>query len=130
MSSRPSSFCPLRIDVSVVSVGVGWVDMESSSSRDLLFRDKRASTPWHDWLAQCRNPVRYGRRSGARFTAFSRPERKLRQMDSIFCTWLDLGTTASRSEGYAVACLRFFTTTGEEPGSVHHPRCARAQNST
>jgi len=95
-----------------------------------VVRDRRASGLWHDSLAQCRHPVRYGRRSGARFAAFSRPERKLLQMDSIFCTSLDLGTTASRSEGYVVACLRFFTTTGEEPGSVHHPRCARAQNST
>ena len=93
-------------------------------------RDRRASGLWDDSLAQCRHPVRYGRRSGARFAAFSRPERKLRQMDSIFCTSLDLGTTAGRSEGYAVAWLRFFITTGEEPCSAHHPRCARAQNST
>jgi hypothetical protein len=34
MSSRPSSLCSLRVDVSAGFVGLGWVDMESSSSRD------------------------------------------------------------------------------------------------
>jgi hypothetical protein len=46
MSSRPSSWCPLCIDVSVGFVGFGWVDMESSFVAKTVIRDGRAPIQW------------------------------------------------------------------------------------
>jgi len=56
---------------------------------------------------------------GSAICCFSRPERKFFKWtrSSHFARF---GYDRQPLGSYVVACLRFFTTTGEEPGSVHH----------